>query len=63
MLIFWTVVCMEYKTQENAHFLGRGMQEIQNPRKCSFLDPSIYEVTLYEIVQGGDSYQSREWLH
>ena len=27
-----------------------------------FLDPSIYVVTLYEIVGGGDFYQSREWF-
>ena len=53
---------MYYKTRENAHFLDHSMNVIQNPRKCSFLDPSIYEVTLYEIVQGGDFDKSREWF-
>ena len=62
MLLFWTVVFMYYKTRENAHFLDHSMNVIQNPRKCSFLDPSIYEVTLYEIVQGGDFDKSREWF-
>ena len=62
MLLFWTVVFMYYKTRENAHFLDHSMNVIQNPRKCSFLDPSIYEVTLYEIVQGGDFDKSRTMI-
>ena len=45
-LIFWTLVCTIYYS---ATF-------------TSFLYPSIYVVTLYEIVGGGDLPQCREWF-
>lgn len=43
LLIFSTLVCMNCKPRENAHFFEPYMHELQNPRNCSFFRPLMDE--------------------